>query len=97
MAVGAVGWGRVGSVGSIGSVGDIGVVGRADTELFTQRGFDLVADVLVFLQEDAGVFAALAEALAFVVRSRCRTFRGCLFRYAEVDAGRLRARRLRRR
>src|SRR5580704_8928856 len=39
-------------------------VSRRDAQLFAQRAFHLFADVLVFLEEDTRVFAALAHAFA---------------------------------
>ena len=59
VAVGAMGW----SAGGAGSCAGA-AVGRGDAQLLTERTFQLLADVFVFLQEDAGVFAALAHAFA---------------------------------
>src|SRR6266478_189000 len=43
-----------------------GAVRAWDFHFFAERGFQFGADVFVFLQEDAGVFAALAHAFAAV-------------------------------
>src|SRR6266478_9457745 len=64
--------------------GGAGIAGRRDFEFLTQGGFELVADVFVFLQEDAGVFAALAHALAAKADPRA-AFLEQAFVDAEVD------------
>src|SRR5713226_3014058 len=62
----------VGLGGSGRAVGSGGArsAGLRDFEFLAQGVFELVANVLVFLEEDAGVFAALAHALASVAEPR---------------------------
>src|SRR5260370_9992710 len=61
-----------------------GVARLWDFEFLAQGGFELVADVFVFLQEDAGVFAALAHSLATEANPRAALLEQALFD-AEVD------------
>ncbi len=50
---------------AIGAVGESsGTVGAGDLHFFSERGFELDADVFVFLEEDPGIFAALTHAFA---------------------------------
>src|SRR5271165_420678 len=53
-------------------------------QLLAQRHFQLAADVLVFLEEDAGVFAALAQAFSAVTNPRAALFEKA-FINAEID------------
>jgi len=55
-----------------------------DFELLPQRVLQLVADILVFLEEDARVFAALAHALAAEADPRAALFEHALFN-AQID------------
>src|SRR5882762_5728303 len=57
---------------------------QRDLKFLTQCGFKFVADVFVFLQEDAGVLAALAHALAAKADPRAVLLQQTFF-YAEVD------------
>src|SRR4029077_54303 len=61
-----------------------GAVGSRDFHFFTEGGFEFVADVFVFLEENAGVFAALAHAFAGVADPSARLFEDALID-AEVD------------
>jgi hypothetical protein len=59
----------------------IGVIGERNFQLLAQHGFEFFANVLMFLEELAGVFAALAHALAAEADPRA-----ALFQDAAVDA-----------
>src|SRR4029077_18215913 len=59
----------------------VGILGRRDLHLFAQRDFEFVADVLVFAEEQASVFAALAHALGVIADPGA-----ALFEQALVDA-----------
>src|SRR6195256_1485213 len=52
----------------------IGVDGDRDFKLFAQSQFQFVAYILVFLQECAGIFAALPHALATEADPRAALF-----------------------
>src|SRR5579863_9679131 len=70
---------------AIGAVGKAsGTVGAGDFHFFAERGFELVADVLVLLEEDAGVFAALPHAFAGIADPGAGLFQDT-FVHAEVD------------
>src|SRR5882762_4817176 len=56
-----------------------GVARLWDFEFLAQGGFELFADVLVLLQEDTGVFAALAHARAAEADPRAALFQHALF------------------
>ncbi len=55
-----------------------------DFQLLPQRIFQLVADILIFFEEAAGVFAALAHALAAEADPRAALFEHALFN-AQID------------
>src|ERR1700688_4884825 len=61
-----------------------GVAGLRDSELLAQSGFELFADVFVLLQEDTGIFSALAHTLAAKADPRPALFEQAFFD-AEVD------------
>src|SRR6266404_316143 len=64
--------------------GASGAVRAWDFHFFAERGFEFGADVFVFLEEDAGVFAALAHAFASVADPGAGLFQDT-FVHAEVD------------
>src|SRR6202166_488246 len=75
----------VGMRSAIGAVGKtIRAVWAGDFHFFAERGFEFVANVFVFLEEDASVLAALAHAFAGVADPVAGLFQDA-FVDAEVD------------
>src|SRR5580704_4294709 len=62
----------------------VGTAGNRDLKLLAQSIFQLVADVLIFLQEGTRVFAALAHAFTTIAEPRAALLDDP-FVHAEVD------------
>src|SRR4029453_17350387 len=64
--------------------GSIAIARRRNFHLFAQRGFNFFTELLVLLQEHAGILAALAHAFPTKADPRAGLFQDALF-HAEIN------------